>query len=95
MCKVSFVLRGLVLRQACLPCVFPVKPYTHSVIVLSSDEERSKLMTLAKTLVPTTRETTTPAREAPTKSDRKAELVSIGKLVKDKCMLIAMPSDSQ
>ena len=88
MCMVSFVLRGLVLRQACLPCVFPVKPYTHSVIVLSSDEERSKLMTIAKTILPTTRETTTPAREAPTKSDRKAELVSIGKLVKDKCMLI-------
>ena len=84
MCMVSFVLRGLALRQAYLPCVFPVKTYTHGVIALSSDEEQSKLMTIAKTIVPTTRETTTPARKAPSKSDRKAQLVSIGKLVKDK-----------
>ena len=95
MCMVSFVLRGLALRPTYLPCVFPVKPFTHAVIALFSDEERSKLMTIAKTIVPTTRETTIPAREAPSKSDRKAQLVSIGKLLKDKCMLIATPSDPQ
>ena len=52
-------------------------------------------MTIAKTIVPTIRETTTSAREARSKSDRKAQLASIGKLVKDKCMLIATPSDPQ
>lgn len=82
---------SLILRYTCPVCPLWYPHFIHAVIVifLCLDDERRKLLALAKTLVPTTRETSTSVKDAvhgPSRGEasNKRELVSIGKHLKSK-----------